>query len=340
MDRSPLILSGSFAEVGRQNSVLSPGLIGLMRRLGLGAAVTAGMGAATLAYAFGEAHWPVLRRYRIEVPARPGFAGIRILHVSDLHMFPGQRFIVDFLRDVAAREQFDLVVSTGDNLSDKDSIDLLLEAYEPLLGHPGAFVLGSNDYYSPAAKSWLGYLGKDTPRGNHKNARRTSPDLPWLTLVNGLTAAGWADMSNRTDTLSVEGTTVSLIGVDDPHIRRDRVPATNDAWSEEGALRLALTHAPYRRVLGSFADAGADLILAGHTHGGQVRIPGFGAVVTNCDLPRRYGRGMHRWYPRLQDRPGEFSYLHVSAGLGTSRYAPIRFACRPEASLIEVVPSA
>jgi len=74
---------------------------------------------------------------------------------------------------------------------------------------------------------------------------------------------------------------------------------------------------------------GADLVLAGHTHGGQLRVPGFGALVTNCDLDRRRARGLSTY---------EGSVLHVSAGLGTSPYAPIRFACPPEATLLTLVP--
>lgn len=334
MTKSPVVFSGSLSEVGRQQSLLLPGFVGFMRRLGLTTAITAGAGATVLGYAYAEAHWPVLRRYRIEVPARPGFSGLRILHVSDLHMFPRQRFIGDFLERVTAQEDFDLVVSTGDNLGDKNSIDLLLEAYQPLLKFPGAFVLGSNDYYSPETKNWLSYLKRDRSNGAQRHQQRTSPDLPWLTLVNHLSEAGWADLSNRTDSLTIGTVPIALVGVDDPHIRRDRVPAVEESWQDPRALRLGLTHAPYQRVLNAFTNAGADLILAGHTHGGQLRIPGFGALVTNSDLPRRYSRGMHRWYGRTST-----SYLHVSAGLGTSPYAPVRFACRPEASLIEIVPT-
>jgi predicted MPP superfamily phosphohydrolase len=103
-------------------------------------------------------------------------------------------------------------------------------------------------------------------------------------------------------------------------------PADGDA-----DVRLAVTHAPYLRVLDAFTRDGYDLVLAGHTHGGQVRLPGVGALVTNCDLPREQVRGLSRWGS---------SWLHVSAGLGTSKYAPFRFACRPEASLLQVVPKA
>ena len=80
---------------------------------------------------------------------------------------------------------------------------------------------------------------------------------------------------------------------------------------------------------------GADLVLAGHTHGGQLCVPMVGALVTNCDLPRRYAKGLHRWSAAEQE-----SWLHVSAGLGTSPYARVRFACPPEATLLTLAPRA
>ena len=98
-----------------------------------------------------------------------------------------------------------------------------------------------------------------------------------------------------------------------------------------GAVRLGLTHSPEPRVLDAMAADGFDLLLAGHTHGGQVGVPGVGALVTNCGLDRRMARGLHRW-------PDSTAWLHVSAGLGTHPTAPVRFACRPEATLLTLVP--
>ena len=83
-------------------------------------------------------------------------------------------------------------------------------------------------------------------------------------------------------------------------------------------------------MLDGFAADGYDLVLAGHTHGGQLCLPGYGAIVTNCGVDRSRVRGASRW--------GAHMRLHVSAGLGTSPYAPVRFCCRPEASLLELVP--
>ena len=83
-------------------------------------------------------------------------------------------------------------------------------------------------------------------------------------------------------------------------------------------------------MLDAFAADGYDLVLAGHTHGGQLRLPGYGAIITNCGVDRSRARGASRW--------GSHMRLHVSAGLGTSPYAPARFSCRPEATLLELVP--
>jgi len=97
-------------------------------------------------------------------------------------------------------------------------------------------------------------------------------------------------------------------------------------------VTIGVTHAPYRRVIDAMAYDGLDLILAGHTHGGQVAIPGYGALVSNCDLDPRRAKGLSR-----HSAGGHTAWMHVSAGLGTSPYAPIRFACPPEATLLTLV---
>ena len=105
-------------------------------------------------------------------------------------------------------------------------------------------------------------------------------------------------------------------------------------------LRIGLTHAPYRRILTRMSAEGVDLALAGHTHGGQLCVPGFGALVTNCDLDRSRASGLSQWPGRPDAPQATGMYLHVSAGLGTSPYTPVRIACRPEATLLTLVPSA
>lgn len=334
----------TLAELGDQRSLLGSRFIGLMRTLGAtGAAVTAA-GAAGFALAYMEARSPVVRHYDVPVPARPGLKPFRILHLSDLHMFSRQGFISDLLHRVAQQESFDFVVSTGDNLGEAEAAPMLMDALEPLLKWPGAFVLGSNDYYSPKAKPWVAYLDPDHHSLAAKKTRVNTPDLPWVQVVRSLTKAGWLDLTNQGAEQAVAVTDpghwgnlvqpVAMLGVDDPHIKRDREPEPPPHWGDPGYLRLALTHAPYRRTLDFFTSQNADLILAGHTHGGQVRMPFLGAVVNNTDIPRRYSRGLYRW-----DSGENSSALHISAGLGTSPYAPIRLFCRPEVSIIRVCPT-
>ena len=107
-----------------------------------------GAGVAGVAYAaLVERTWFTLRRYA--VPALPpGSAPVRILQVSDLHLTPGQTTKIEWVRSLAELDP-DFVVNSGDNLAHVDAVPPLLRAMEPLLERPGAFVLGSNDYFAP-----------------------------------------------------------------------------------------------------------------------------------------------------------------------------------------------
>ena len=144
-------------------------------------------------------------------------------------------------------------------------------------------------------------------------------------------AAGWVNMTNRSHSMPVNGTRLDFTGVDDPHLELDRFagwPAGSSTSNQAPHLQIALAHAPYQRVLDKFTAAGADLIFAGHTHGGQVCIPGYGALVTNCDLPTWRASGLTYW-----EHMGRSTPMNISAGIGTSRFTPIRIACPPEAIL-------
>ncbi|GAA2720374.1 metallophosphoesterase [Cellulomonas aerilata] len=295
-------------------------------------------GAAAVAWGgLVEVRWYALRDVTVPV-LPPGQAPIRVLHLSDLHLVPSQQRKIDWIRDLASLRP-DLVVDTGDNMAHVDAMPSVLHALEPLLSTPGAFVMGSNDHYAPQPKNPARYLMPDS---------RQAPVVPLLPLPVGqlageLTGAGWIDLTNRRDVVQVAGRTLSLVGVDDPHMERDRFPepSADGALAPSADLHVGVAHAPYRRVLDQMHADRCELILAGHTHGGQLAVPGLGALVTNCDLDRGRAKGLHGWPgPRPDDDGGEgSSWLHVSAGLGTSPYAPVRFACRPEATLITLVGS-
>lgn len=302
------------------------------------AASLAVAGATALAWGgLVEVRWYTLREVTVPVLA-PGQHPLRVLHLSDLHLVPSQRRKIAWVRDLATLRP-DLVIDTGDNMAHLDALQPLLNALEPLLDTPGAFVMGSNDYYAPMRKSPVRYLRADARRRDVAPAR----PLPAARLAAALVDAGWRDLDNRRATLTAAGRTVSLVGVDDPHLERDAfpppVPRSELATSSGTDLRLGVTHAPYARILTAMQADGADVILAGHTHGGQLAVPGYGALVTNCDLDTGRAKGLHGWPGARPDDPdgAGSTWLHVSAGLGTSPFAPVRFACRPEATLLTLV---
>lgn len=295
-----------------------------MNKLGQTLLAGGALGAAALGYAAGveRRHW-TLRHVTLPVLAE-GANQFRILHVSDLHMMPNQR---SKQRWVAALDDHepDLVVNTGDNLAHPQAVPAALRALGPLLQRPGVFVFGSNDYYAPKPKNPARYL---MPRGRKKRVH--GDDLPWRDLRAAMTEHGWVDVTHRHHQLVAAGVPVDVAGLDDPHLQLDDYEQIAGAPAQGAQLGLGLAHSPEPRVLDQFAGDGYDLVLAGHTHGGQLRVPGFGALVTNCELDRPRARGASTWGPH--------THLHVSAGLGTSPYAPVRFACPPEATLLTLVP--
>ncbi|HEU4810720.1 MAG TPA: metallophosphoesterase [Nocardioides sp.] len=301
------------------------------RRVGRLVGVGALAGLGLTAYAAAEARAYTLRR--VSVPLLPpGQRPLRVLHVSDIHMTPGQTRKQEWLRGLAALEP-DLVVNTGDNLAHRDSASVVCDSLGPLLDVPGVFVLGSNDYFAPTFRNPARYLLPDT---GHRNTH--TPQLPWRDLTATFTDAGWLDLTNALGSLKVGDSSIAFAGVDDPHLGYDRLDRVAGPAEASADLRLGVAHAPYLRVLDQFAADGYDAIVAGHTHGGQVCLPYVGALTTNCDLEPARAKGLHR-HP-ADSQPGDpgSAWLHVSAGIGTSPYARIRVACRPEATLLTLTP--
>ncbi len=307
--------------------VWNPGWVRPLDLLARTATAGAVGGAALTAYAMWEARQFVLRT--VEVPLLPpGHDPLKVLHLSDIHMTPGQRVKQDWLRGLAALEP-DLVVNTGDNLAHRDVVPVVTDCLGELLDVPGVFVFGSNDYYEPTLRNPVRYLLPDTGK-RHVD----KPQLPWPDLRDRYAAAGWLDLTNRLDTLKVGRTSFAFAGVDDPHLRMDRLDLVAGPADAGADVRLAVTHAPYLRVLDQFAADGYDAVVAGHTHGGQVCLPVVGALTTNCDLENARAKGLHRHPADSRDGDPGSTWLHVSAGLGTSPFARIRVACRPEATLL------
>lgn len=356
-------------------------------------AVAAGVGALAWGTLV-ERNWYALRRFEMPVLA-PGSAPLRVLHVSDLHIVPRQERRIQWVRELARLEP-DFVINTGDNLSDEDAIPSALRAMEPLMAFPGAFVFGSNDYFYPKLKNPLRYFDDSHAKGEEMGVGRFDVEP----LRSGFTGGGWLDLTHRRERVEVAGVPLELVGVDDPHLEYDEYNTVSaEAASRRGevAATLGVVHAPYTRVLDAMTADGADAIIAGHTHGGQLAVPFYGALVTNCDLDVSRVKGVSRWWPgasgvdstqrvtvgpdarsldgsplrtaeEIGDRfdvleahtvrssgvshaeesarqrrrtalpsskaPDDAAWMHVSAGLGHNKYTPIRFACRPEATLL------
>ena len=268
-----------------------------------------------MSYVLREAQIPILPK---------GHAPIHILHFSDLHLTPARKTEIADIKSFASLKP-DLVISTGDFLAHMDAVPVVFEALEPLLDTPGLFVFGSNDYYAPKPKNPLKYLLPDNGDRIH------GEDLPWPELDLGLQARGWKNLNHHRATIKINGTTIEARGTDDAHLEFDDYSLVAGA---PGACDIAIgvTHAPYMRILKGMSEDGLDAIFAGHTHGGQVRLPWIGgsrALTTNCDLPNWRARGLTKF--------GDEPYLHVSAGMGTSPFARIRVASPPEVSLVTLI---
>ncbi len=260
-----------------------------------------------------------------EIPVLPaGHAPIRILHFSDLHLTPSRRKEIADIKSFASLSP-DLVISTGDFLADVKAVPVVLDALDRLLDIPGLYVFGSNDYFAPKPKNPLKYLLPDHGKRVH------GADLPWPELDKGLSNRGWINLNTSRTRVKINDTQIEARGTDDAHLNFDDYSLVA---GEAGKCDLAIgvTHAPYLRILDAMNKDNLDVIFAGHTHGGQVRLPwpgGSKALTTNCDLPTWRARGL--------TKDGDEAYLHVSAGMGTSPFARIRVASPPEVSLVTLI---
>lgn len=285
-------------------------------------AAAGGLGAA---WALGvEPRWYALRHVTVPV-LRPAAAGaLRVLQLSDLHLHLAVADRQAAFAERCAAAGADLVVAAGDLLGGEGTLAATLDVLRRAKGPAqGLAVLGSSDFAAPKAKNPLRYLLPD------RGERIKGPDLPTQAFVDALTAEGWHVLQNHRLTIQTPVGTVDVVGLGDPHVQHD--DPTRIDWAppvDDVALRLGLVHAPYRRALDALAEQ--DLILAAHTHGGQVRVPLYGALATNCDLERTRARGLSR-------EPGGGAWLHVTAGIGANRFTPFRFACRPEAAILDLV---
>ena len=272
-------------------------------------------GLAIAAYAvFIERRWYRLGRYRLDI--LPGGRSLDVLHLSDLHVTRGQ---LDKSRFLASLPRADITVVTGDVLGEPEAVEQAVKMLRPVRGRLASlFVLGSNDLYIPRPLNYFHYFIPPRVRKRTPAQRGRGHEL-----VRALEQDGWVHLANRKYERRTDGLRMEIVGLDDPHVHRSDIRVA--AREEPDAFGLAVVHSPDPAP--ELVALGYDLVVAGHTHGGQVRLPLAGALVSNCTIPTRLARGLSRMGA---------AYLHVSPGLGTSKYAPFRFLCRPEATVLEL----
>ncbi|MEO8292003.1 MAG: metallophosphoesterase [Actinomycetota bacterium] len=263
-----------------------------------------------------ERRWYRLVRHSLDIlPAGGGGpASLTVLHLSDLHFVAGDRRKAAFLSTLPPA---DVTVVTGDFLAEPEAVEIAVAAVAAARGRLGSwFVLGSNDYFVPRPRNYLTYFRS----GRRPRAARRGRSAD---LIAQLEADGWEHLRNLRSQITLDGLPMELLGLDDAHIDRQDSRAMPRSAPER--FGLAVMHSPDSAP--ESAACGYELILAGHTHGGQVRLPLVGALVTNSAMPRRLASGLIRMGSAV---------MFLSPGLGTSKYAPFRFLCRPEATLLQL----
>lgn len=234
-----------------------------------------------------------VREYGLPLPGLTvGGRGIRVAHISDFH-FRRWNTVLDQARWRLMVHDYDLLVVTGDFSS-------LSRKWRHAAGMCRRFF----DGVSPR-------LGIYAVLGNH--------DRPRLANQTGLPFRWLHDEHVRLD---AGGGSLFLAGVNQCEAEFGNVTAAL-AGIPDGAAVLLLAHYPSTAF--DLAPGRVQLMLSGHTHGGQIRLPGLGCVFTNDRIPTRAARGLHRIGGTM---------VHVSAGIGTSGSLPFRWRCPPEVSMI------
>lgn len=281
--------------------------------------VVFGAGVACVAYGVAiERHWYRVTRYRLDILPRGANPGLTVLHLSDLHVVRGSERMRRF---VGSLPPADVTTVTGDIVGEPEAVEEAVAMLRQVRGRLASyFVLGSNDYHVPRPLNPVRYFLKSRKRRRAERGRARD-------LVAQLEADGWVHLKNARFETDLDGIPIELIGLDDPHIDRQDLRVAPRRHPDR--FGLGVVHSP--DPMPELAALGYDLVVYGHTHGGQVRFPFVGALVTNSHVPRRLVSGLVRL--------GE-SYAHISPGLGTSKYAPFRFLCRPEATILVLGPAA
>jgi len=255
---------------------------------------------------------------RQELALPPGFAfdrPVRLLHVSDLHLTGRELDKSRRLRRIG-RLEVDLAVITGDFIETNAGIDAVRRALRHLKPPHGVYaVFGNHDYYVYGLRDLF------FPRRSGPASAQSER------LAAVLESLGVNVLRNAHRAVPVAGGRLVLIGLDDYYSDRHDLDAAFAGAPEDG-FRILLSHSP--DIVELLGERRVQLVLAGHTHGGQVRLPVLGTPVTRSGLSAEHVSGLsqHAGTP-----------VHVTRGVGSGLWTPMRFRCLPEVSILYLCPA-
>ncbi len=241
---------------------------------------------------------------------------LSVLHLSDIHFAGPNPAMARFFEKLAA-ETFDLIVLTGDIIDCAEGVPLAVKTLSQLKCRHGFFaVFGNHDYYDYRIVDALLHNFPGQPQPKNSN--------PTEELKVSLEGAGIVVLRNETREINIEGTAILIHGLDDPTTGRANIRKTLENY-DAGKINFLLTHS-----IDAFYDIGEneiDLSFSGHSHGGQVRLPLIGPLLTHTMMGRDYAAGI------VQVKGAVCS---VSRGIGYGRVLPFRLLCPPEAVVLTV----
>jgi predicted MPP superfamily phosphohydrolase len=243
---------------------------------------------------FLEPRWPEVTHVQIRSPKLPKqLQPIRIVLISDLHC-EREPLLEERLPEIITREKPDLIVFTGDALNTADGLPVLKRLMTRLRAIAPTFAV----------------------RGNW--------DVVYWGKLNLYGSTGVRELNAEAVEVEFRGATLWIAGV--PYGREEQIRALmNGAFPS--SVNIFISHMP--DSIEQVAQHGADIYLAGHTHGGQVRLPFYGALITLSRYDKRFEAGLKR--------VGQ-TWIYVTRGIGMEGRAPFRFLSRPEITVIELVP--
>lgn len=244
---------------------------------------------------------------------------ITVLHLSDLHYYEGRTDSVSFIHSLALHD-FDLIFITGDLIENNSGIPLCIEALKPLRAKYGIYaVLGNHDYYHTEFEDITNKTGS-LPK-NHEQKRN---DV--ALLKQELNNINIKVLQNENTSIATDEQKINIVGIDDPYVKQADLQQAFQGVKRDMPC-LTLVHSP--EIHDEIAELElADMVFCGHTHGGQIQLPGYGALLTRSNAPKKFVSGL------VQEKNTMF---YTSNGIGTGPYTRPRFNCLPEAIFFTLI---